>query len=127
MNSKRSHEGYLLIDHRSSPGIRNDPTCPENIPICGEGQMFEAPTITCSHCQTIVIVNMDRTRPRNYCSKCDHYVCDNPGCNVECTPFRAILDTIAKVAARTEHPIHVPEQLNRVLSDPSLIIPIPGE
>lgn len=128
MKTKKSHEGYLLIDHRASPGITPD-QIPSGIavPICGEGQLYESATITCSHCQATVILNPQRTRPRNYCAKCDHYVCDKPGCIVECTPFKAILDTLANAAAHSEGPIQAPEQLNRILSDPNLIIKPRGD
>jgi hypothetical protein len=47
--SKRAHEGYLMRDHRA-----------------GGGALFEAPVITCSHCQRGVIVNPGRTRERAY-------------------------------------------------------------
>lgn len=65
-HSKRSHEGYLLIDHSASPGTDQ----------VKEGKKFEAPILTCSHCQRGVIVRPDRTRARPYCPKCDHYICD---------------------------------------------------
>lgn len=64
MKSKRSHEGYLLIDNRCA----------------GEGYK-ELPTLTCSHCSVIMVVNPLRTRERGYCRKCDHYICD--ACNAE--------------------------------------------
>lgn len=64
MNSLRNHEGYLLIDHRNSPGIEGLPS------------FFEAPTFTCKHCQAIVVKNPDRKRERAYCRGCDHLICD---------------------------------------------------
>lgn len=66
MFSKRTLEGELLIDHRAGDGTIAVPA----------GRRFEAPTITCSHCQAIVIVNPDRQRPRAYCRECDRYICD---------------------------------------------------
>lgn len=55
MATLRRHEGFLLIDHRASPGV------PEEIALaagmdpkhCGEGKLFEAPTLTCSHCKGV--------------------------------------------------------------------------
>lgn len=100
MNSKRSHEGYLLIDHSGSPGIGAaeialmSPELPTNI---GRSK-FEAPTYTCSHCQTVVILNPLRQRERGHCRKCDHYVCD--ACNViriatgECKTFNQIIEEV---------------------------------
>lgn len=97
--SKRSHEGYLLVDHRAAP------TC-EGLPPGIRGPMFEAPTVTCSHCQRVVVLNPLRTRDRAYCPKCDHYVCDQ--CELvrvqsggECKTFKQIMDeTEAKVIKR---------------------------
>lgn len=81
MNSKKNHEGWLMIDHRASPGVsaefvRGLGFDPENCGIAGEGEIFEAATITCSHCQTVLLKNPTRTRERGYCAKCDHYICD---------------------------------------------------
>ena len=52
--------GYLEVDNRPAGG-----------------QHFEADTYTCSHCQTVVILNPSRTRERYKCSGCSHHVCDN--------------------------------------------------
>lgn len=84
--SKKSHEGYLLIDHSASPGTAG----------VGEGSRFEAATYTCFHCQKIVVIHPRRTRDRGYCGKCDHYVCD--GCEDirvktgECVPFIKLVE-----------------------------------
>ena len=78
MNSKRSHEGYLYVDHRNSPGL------PENVAIrvgydpklVREGQVYEAPTLGCAHCGAHVVMNPWRKRDRGWCSSCDRYICD---------------------------------------------------
>lgn len=71
--------GELIIDHRASPGL------PEEIArqagydpkLCREGKMYEAATMTCSHCRCSVVKNIFRTRDRHYCQKCSgHYICD---------------------------------------------------
>lgn len=66
MRTQASKEGYLLIDHRASPGNADVP----------EGQVFESAVLTCSHCQTAVVLRPDRSRERHYCMGCDHYICD---------------------------------------------------
>lgn len=108
MKSKRSHEGYLMIDHRSTDGISDglmNAVQPGMPPGAGCG-LFEAPTITCSHCQTVLIVNPLRTRERAYCAKCDHYICD--GCGVAlhqtgvCRTMKQIVDEIQEKAALDE-------------------------
>lgn len=102
MFSKRSLEGYLQIDHRAGPGLEPDfmRKIGLNGPAVGHGANYESPTITCCHCNTVVILNPLRTRPRNHCRKCDQYVCDSPACNVECTPFNKILDDMQERALR---------------------------
>jgi hypothetical protein len=71
-------EGYLMIDHRASPGLTEDiahrlgldPTQTK------EGKLLEAATLTCSHCKNVVMKNPLRTRERAFCRKCMHYICD---------------------------------------------------
>jgi hypothetical protein len=78
MSSLKRHEGYIIVDHRASPGL------PEDIAIaagfdpaqCKEGSVYESATLTCSHCGTAFVKNHFRTRERAYCSLCDHYICD---------------------------------------------------
>jgi len=98
--------GYLMVDHRASPGL------PEDIArlsgydpvLCREGKMYEADTMTCSHCKNVVVKNPFRSRDRNYCAKCSgHYICDM--CAYEATAsdyvhasFNKIADTIREQA-----------------------------
>lgn len=106
MHSKRSLEGYLLMDNRESPGVPDavlqavDPALPLG---AGRG-LFEAPTITCSHCQRVVIMNPLRTRERAYCAKCDHYLCDECGAALTasgvCRPFTQIIEEVQEQAAK---------------------------
>ena len=42
---------------------------------------------TCPHCNRVIQKNPRRVRPRGYCAKCDHVVCDLPACNSECNPI----------------------------------------
>jgi hypothetical protein len=86
--SKRRHEGYLIVDHRASPGNA----------LAGEGQVYETPTVTCSHCGSVVILSPTRTRPRHYCFKCDHYVCDKAVCILECRPWMKIIEAAEREA-----------------------------
>lgn len=84
--TRKGHEGYLMVDHRASPGL------PEDIArqvgydpaLAGEGKVLEMATLTCCHCGTSYVKNHFRTRERIYCEKCVDvngnmkYVCD--GC-----------------------------------------------
>jgi len=100
--SKRAHEGYLLLDHRDSPGVPDDIAAPFGMPAGSGRGLFEAATFTCSHCEFVVVLNPDRTRERAWCKKCDHYLCD--GCGLKyaqdfiCFPFKA---RIAELASKT--------------------------
>ena len=80
MKSKSRFEGYLMVDHRASPGIPEDVAraAGRDPRFSGEGKLFEAATMTCWHCQNIVVLNPERRRARAYCPKCDNYICD--GC-----------------------------------------------
>jgi hypothetical protein len=92
MRSKRSQEGYFLVDHRAVAAPRFE---------CGPapgGATFESATITCSHCNVVVVLNPDRTRARGYCSRCDHYVCDNPACSKDCVPLSQLFDAVEREA-----------------------------
>jgi hypothetical protein len=90
--SKRSLEGYLMVDHRAGDGM------------LGAKGMFEAATITCSHCQRQFIRNPARQRDRCWCTGCDHYICDQCGIvrsqTGECRTFRKIMDDHEKQVIR---------------------------
>lgn len=103
MSSLRRHEGYLLLDNTCGPGVTEEfiRRSGKDVPCAGEGRKYESATITCSHCHAVVILNPDRSRPRNYCQKCDHYVCDQAGCAVDCTPLKKVLDTLQERALIT--------------------------
>lgn len=99
MASLKIHEGELTIDHRNSPGVPPEVLAAaraagkEFISV-GEGRLFESGTVTCVHCNTLVVLNPNRSRPRNYCRRCDQYICD--GCAAipsdgTCIPFEKVL------------------------------------
>ena len=94
MSSLKRHEGYLIIDNRGLPAIEApDP----KFNTVGANQNYESATITCAHCNTVVILRPDRSRPRGYCRKCDAYVCDL--CNgQECIPYDKLLDEMQEQA-----------------------------
>jgi len=76
---RRQHEGgYLMIDHRASPGLPAGVARMSGFDVkqTSEGKLYEAQTLTCAHCKCVVAKNPYRTRAREYCPKCDHYVCD---------------------------------------------------
>lgn len=70
--------GYLYLDHRASPGLPEDIARASGYDpkLCKEGKLFEADTLTCSHCKVCVVKNPLRTRARPHCLKCNHYICD---------------------------------------------------
>lgn len=108
MFSRRELEGYLLIDHRESPGIT-----PEQAAAAGHGTIavpagkkLECATYNCSHCTRLVIMNPQRTRSRGYCPKCNRNVCDQCEANRvasggACKPFSQLVDEFVDKAAKT--------------------------
>lgn len=94
MKSKRSHEGYLMLDHRDAPGL--EPAEARHLPPGAGKGFFECPTITCSHCQQVLVVNPLRTRERAYCRGCDHYICDRCAAVLtktgKCRTFKQIIE-----------------------------------
>ncbi len=99
--SKRAHEGYIMLDHRNSPGVTPEMLATGHYLPAPEGKVFEAPIIRCNHCGTMLVVNPARTRAREHCPKCDHYICD--GCGLarkldggECLPVDKKHDIMAE-------------------------------
>lgn len=104
MSSKRSHEGYLMIDHRSGVGLPDEVVRAEGLPEGAGRGLFETATYTCNHCKTIVVMNPQRTRERAWCRGCDHYICD--ACEVHrklaggCRTFDEVVDKALEAAEK---------------------------
>lgn len=99
--------GYLIIDHRASPGLSAEIAQKAGYDpfLCGEGKTFEADTQTCSHCKLVVIMNPERIRTRGHCVYCNHYVCDQ--CTAAMlhpdyvhTPFAKLVDVAKDCEAK---------------------------
>lgn len=104
--SKRSHEGYLLIDHSNSPGTEGVPG----------GKKLECSILTCKHCHRGVVIRPDRTRARPYCPKCDHYICDLcEAIRVKsgglCNSFDRIADKVMDASAHRKNALDVIKRL----------------
>ena len=104
MASLRSHEGYLLIDHRCSPGVSDELMKAAGLwEGAGVGKQ-ESATFTCAHCEAVVVLNPKRTRERGFCPKCTHYVCDpcearRVASGYQCFNFKAMVDRLLNKAA----------------------------
>lgn len=109
MFSKRSREGELLIDHRSSPGLTADEVGSFHAPAVGKGDVYESAVAVCGHCSYAVILKPNRTRERGWCSKCDRYLCDD--CTeilartLECRSMKRQLDQLFEAAERGTSPL----------------------
>lgn len=57
---------------------------------------MEMATLTCVHCNRVVVLNPQRARERGWCRKCDAYICDSVGCNAECNPFMQSVELAQK-------------------------------
>ena len=102
-HTKRSLEGYYLIDDRASGGA-----------------LQEYPIVTCAHCHSQIVLNPGRTRDRAECPQCDKYICD--GCAFladkqigKCLNFQRHLDDVQRNAFR--------ELSRNVTVDPRIIKP----
>jgi hypothetical protein len=94
-------EGYLLVDHSASPGLPEDVARaagydPAHV---REGRRYETGTLTCAHCKCTVVPNHFRTREREFCRKCMHYICDVCGFRASLpdydhVPFEARVDKL---------------------------------
>lgn len=56
------------------------------------GEHVVRETLTCCHCNRVVVLNPQRKRERNWCFKCDAYVCDLKFCVMECNPIVQSVD-----------------------------------
>jgi hypothetical protein len=103
----RIHEGYLMVDHRAGPGLPEDMARAAGYDPkqCVGGRMFEAKTMTCSHCNAVVVLKVSPILPRHYCGKCDHYICQGCGFLAEQpgyqhVPFQQVIDVTLDLASR---------------------------
>lgn len=105
--TKSTHEGYLMIDHRESPGISQELEAAAGLPPGAGRGVFESATYTCNHCNFVVVINPLRTRARGYCVKCDHYVCD--ACEAArvitgvCRTMQQIIEETQEAAVKQQH------------------------
>jgi len=97
MKSLASLEGYLLIDNRVNPGVPDEIMVSQGLPVGSGRGIFEEAVYTCGHCQAQVVKNRQRTRPRGFCKKCNHVLCDPCDARYvasahECKPFVAVIE-----------------------------------
>jgi len=93
-------EGYLLVDHRASPGLPED--LARRMGVAAGSKLGEVATLTCCHCKTAVIKNPFRQRERYDCPKCNFkYVCDFCAAKMRepdyvHTPYESLVDAVLK-------------------------------
>ena len=104
MLSQRDKEGYFMLDHSQTQGLSDAAVAEAGLPLGAGRGLFEAPTYTCSHCQTVVVLNPKRNRERAFCRGCDHHICDNCGTiramTGKCKTFKQIIDEAMTAASR---------------------------
>lgn len=126
MNSKRSHEGYFLMDNRGSPGVPDSVVTKQGL-VAGAGKgLFECATFTCNHCERVVSVifkGKTRVRETAWCKKCDHYLCDDCGAELHktgvCYPFKSMVDDLRNKQEQTGRIVSPSE----VFQSPTIIVP----
>ena len=107
MRSLASLEGEMIMDNRVNSGVPDDIIVAQGLPVGAGRGVFECAFYTCSHCEGTVVKNSQRTRPRGFCKKCNHIICDS--CEVkyvssghQCIPFKAFADEVRNAAERGE-------------------------
>lgn len=112
MKTLNSHTGTIIIDHTNSPGISLDEVplrLRNTVSIAKEGEIFERDTKVCTHCERGIILEPLRTRQREKCPYCYHYICDE--CHKmlkitgQCIPFKKIVDEAANKIAKGSEPL----------------------
>ncbi len=107
MRSKQSNQGELIIDHRNSPGIDPAWAAANGVtgPVVAGGKTYETGIKNCGHCGGHVIMHPQRTREREWCGRCDAYICDGCGFRkkqgASCQPLRATLDDLFNATQRS--------------------------
>lgn len=95
--------GYYEVDNRAADVLPP-----------GTVRHFEADTYTCSHCETVVIMNPARKRERYKCKSCSHHICDPCAAKAfegeKCLPFKTMIEQLR-------------EQAERQAETPSIILP----
>lgn len=122
--------GYLTVDHRASPGLTADEARASGYDprYCGEGQFFEADTLTCSHCKCVVVKNLLRTRERHSCLKCgDHYICDPCAFRATLpdyshTPFEKAIELHLTAVAHNKLPLILPPDYQQPQGSPAQLL-----
>lgn len=105
MRTLASLEGVIEIDNRHNPGVPVELAVANGLPAGAARGRFEEVCYTCGHCERQVVKNRERTRPRGYCPKCQHVICD--ACDQryhasghQCIPFKAFAEEVRNAAAR---------------------------
>lgn len=85
------------MDNRCNPGVPDEVVVAQGLPAGAGRGIFETAVYTCGHCQAQVYKNNKRTRPRGFCKKCSHVICD--GCEHKyvssghvCKPWAAVVE-----------------------------------
>jgi len=76
MTSLKRHEGWMFIDNRNSPGVEDEALVKLGYPVGAGHGLFESATYTCSHCNSVVVIEPKRTRERGFCRGCGQRLCD---------------------------------------------------
>jgi hypothetical protein len=99
MFSRRELEGYVMVDHRESPGFTPQEAAQagfRNLPV-GKGTKFQGITYRCSHCEAQIVLEIkNRDKSPGHCSKCDRNLCKRCALVWKltgvCRPFNQIID-----------------------------------
>lgn len=99
----RDQEGYLQMDNRLG-GVPDEMLRAAGLPVGAGRGNFEAPTFTCSHCQSVKVKDPRRNQEFQFCRGCNHLICDHcagvKAATGQCRTFDQIVDEHLNAAAR---------------------------
>lgn len=99
MKTLASLEGEFVMDNRTNAGVPDEVVISQGLPPGAGRGLFEEACYTCSHCERVVVKNRQRTRPRGFCKKCNHVICDEcegryVASGHACVPYKAAAEEL---------------------------------
>lgn len=93
------------MDNRVNSGVPDEIVVAQGLPVGAGRGVFECAFYTCSHCEKTVVKNLSRTRPRGFCKKCNHILCDDCDAKYlasghQCIPFKAFAEEVRNAAEK---------------------------
>lgn len=90
--SVKGAKSYYYLDNRNSDVPIVQMMANGEVLVIPPGALVEMKSLTCAHCNFVVMLNPKRTRERAHCRRCNQYICGRPGCRAECNYIEEMVD-----------------------------------